>query len=121
VGVPEAIACRPRWRSALEEIDRVLASGARLGCVLADAADGKTAERRPSPGERGRHHHALLCQRAFALLRHLRLGGKNRGSAQRRTTAPATPARHPPPRPAALSALQAAPRAPPPAMRIAGE
>src|ERR687894_1304843 len=37
VGVPEAIAYRPKWRIALDEIDRVLASGARFGGVLADA------------------------------------------------------------------------------------
>ena len=27
---------------------------------------------------RGLHHHALLCQLAFAFLQHLRLGGKKR-------------------------------------------
>src|ERR687898_2901688 len=43
-GVPEAITCRPKWAIALEEIDRVLASGARFGCVLADAEYGKAAE-----------------------------------------------------------------------------
>src|ERR671927_478124 len=43
-GVPEAIICRPKWRIALDEIDRVLASGARFGCVLADAEYGKAAE-----------------------------------------------------------------------------
>jgi SRSO17 transposase len=43
-GVPEAIAYRPKWQIALDEIDRVLASGARFGCVLADAEYGKAAE-----------------------------------------------------------------------------
>ena len=43
-GVPEAVAYRPKWRIALDEIDRVLASGARFGCVLADAEYGKAAE-----------------------------------------------------------------------------
>src|SRR4051794_8956957 len=43
-GVPEAIICRSKWRIALDEIDRVLASGARFGCVLADAEYGKAAE-----------------------------------------------------------------------------
>jgi hypothetical protein len=52
VGVPEAVAYRPKWRVALDEIDRVLASGARFGCVLADAEYGKAAEFRAGLGER---------------------------------------------------------------------
>src|SRR3954468_10726791 len=44
VGVPEAVAYRPKWRIALDEIDRVLASGARFGWVLADAEYGRAAE-----------------------------------------------------------------------------
>jgi SRSO17 transposase len=44
VGVPEAVAYRPKWRIALDEIDRVLASGARFGWVLADAEYGKAGE-----------------------------------------------------------------------------
>ena len=51
-GVPEAVAYRPKWRVALDEIDRVLASGARFGCVLADAEYGRAAEFRRSLGER---------------------------------------------------------------------
>jgi SRSO17 transposase len=51
-GVPEAIEYRPKWRIALDEIDRVLASGARFGCVLADAEYGKAAEFRAGLGER---------------------------------------------------------------------
>jgi SRSO17 transposase len=51
-GVPEAVAYRPKWRVALDEIDRVLASGARFGCVLADAEYGKAAEFRAGLGER---------------------------------------------------------------------
>ena len=43
-GVPEAVAYRPKWKIALDEVDRVLASGARFGCVLADAEYGKAAE-----------------------------------------------------------------------------
>src|SRR4051794_36265634 len=43
-GVPEAVAYRPKWRIALDEIDRVLASGARFGWVLADAEYGKAGE-----------------------------------------------------------------------------
>ncbi|HEX5878983.1 MAG TPA: IS701 family transposase [Actinomycetota bacterium] len=43
-GVPEAIEHRPKWRIALDEIDRVLASGVRFGRVLADAEYGKAAE-----------------------------------------------------------------------------
>jgi SRSO17 transposase len=52
-GVPEAIGYRPKWKIALDEIDRVLASGARFGCVLADAEYGKAAEFRHGLGERG--------------------------------------------------------------------
>ncbi len=52
VGVPEAIAYRPQWRIALDEIDRVLASGARFGWVLADAEYGKAAEFRAGLAER---------------------------------------------------------------------
>jgi len=51
-GVPEAVACRPKWRIALDEIDRVLASGARFGAVLADAEYGKAAEFRAGLDER---------------------------------------------------------------------
>src|SRR6476619_4632083 len=52
VGVPEAIGYRPKWKIALNEIDRVLASGARCGCVLADAEYGKAAEFRARLAER---------------------------------------------------------------------
>ena len=52
-GVPEAIGYRPKWKIALDEIDRVLASGARFGCVLADAEYGKAAEFRHGLAERG--------------------------------------------------------------------
>jgi SRSO17 transposase len=51
-GVPEAVAYRPKWRIALDEIDRVLASGARFGAVLADAEYGKAAEFRHGLAER---------------------------------------------------------------------
>jgi SRSO17 transposase len=52
VGVPEAIGYRPKWQIALDEIDRVLASGAGFGCVLADAEYGKAAEFRHGLSER---------------------------------------------------------------------
>jgi SRSO17 transposase len=52
-GVPETVAYRPKWRIALDEIDRVLASGARFGHVLADAEYGKAAEFRHGLAERG--------------------------------------------------------------------
>jgi SRSO17 transposase len=284
-GVPETVVYRPKWRIALDEIDRVLAAGARLGCVLADSEYGKAAEfrhglsgrnlpwavgilptqkvypadvtlscpaRKPTgrprkhpvpsavsvaaaeliearpaafraiswrtgtkgplraefaalrvrvadgpaaaraqhlPGEeawlvgehrangerkyylanrpadappevlaalikarwvceqmhqqmkdelgldhfegrswRGLHHHALLCQLAFAFLQHLRLGGEKRQHPDRaRTATGPEPARHPPahpgrahPRPPAMSPLPAALRASPPAMKVAG-
>src|SRR6186997_829114 len=51
-GVPEAIGYRPKWKIALNEIDRVLASGARFGCVLADAEYGKAGEFRAGLVER---------------------------------------------------------------------
>jgi SRSO17 transposase len=51
-GVPETVAYRPKWKIALDEIDRVLASGARLGCVLADAEYGRAAEFRAGLDER---------------------------------------------------------------------
>ena len=284
-GVPEAIGYRPKWQIALDEIDRVLASGARFGCVLADAEYGKAAgfraglverqlsfavgvlptqkvypvdvtlshpERKPTgrprkhpvpsaasvgaaelvegqpeafrtlswrtgtkgplkaafaamrvrvadgpaaasgqhlPGEeawligehrtsgerkyyltslpadasletlaaaikarwaceqmhqqlkdelgldhfegrswRGLHHHALLCQLAFAFLQHLRLGGeKRRDTGRTRTATPTKPASDPPahrgrahPRPPTLPPLSTALRPPPPAVKLAG-
>jgi SRSO17 transposase len=77
---------------------------------------------------RGLHHHALLCQLAFAFLQHRRLGGKkSHPAARRRAAAPTEPARHPPPHsgrahphPAALPPLPAALRASPPALKVAG-
>jgi SRSO17 transposase len=52
-GVPEDVAGRPKWRIALAEIDRVLAAGARFGCVLGDAEYGKAAAFRRGLSERG--------------------------------------------------------------------
>jgi SRSO17 transposase len=52
-GVPEAILGRPKWRIALEELDRVQAAGARFGGVLADAEYGKVADFRQGLSERG--------------------------------------------------------------------
>jgi SRSO17 transposase len=51
-GVPGTIEYRPKWRIALDEVDRVLASGARFGCVLADAEYGRAAEFRAGLAER---------------------------------------------------------------------
>jgi SRSO17 transposase len=51
-GVPETVAYRPKWKIALDEIDRVLASGARFGATLADAEYGKAAEFRAGLAER---------------------------------------------------------------------
>lgn len=77
---------------------------------------------------RGLHHHALLCQRAFAFLQHLRLGGKKRPDPTRaRTATPTEPAGDPAahrggsdPHPPALPALPAALRPSPSAMNVAG-
>ena len=52
-GVPHEIALRPKWQIALEELDRVVAAGARFGGVLADAEYGKAAEFRAGLSERG--------------------------------------------------------------------
>jgi SRSO17 transposase len=60
-GVPEAVGYRPKWQIALDEIDRVLASGARSGCVLADSEYGKAAEFRQGLSERS-------CPRAVGIL-----------------------------------------------------
>jgi SRSO17 transposase len=51
-GVPETVAYRPKWKIALDEVDRVLAAGARFGAVLADAEYGKAAEFRHGLAER---------------------------------------------------------------------
>ena len=77
---------------------------------------------------RGLHHHALLCQLAFAFLQHLRLGGeKPRRRERARTTAPAEPAGGAPPHPGradprapALPALPAALPPSPPPLNVAG-
>ena len=52
--VPEDIVFRPKWQIALDEIDRVTASGARFGCVLADADYGKVPEFRHGLSQRDR-------------------------------------------------------------------
>jgi SRSO17 transposase len=51
-GVPQEIVFRPKWQIALDEIDRIVAAGARFGCVLADAEYGKAAEFRHGLSER---------------------------------------------------------------------
>jgi SRSO17 transposase len=55
VGVPANIVYRPKWRIALDEIDRVRASGVRFGIVLADAGYGPCAEFRQGLSQRGLH------------------------------------------------------------------
>jgi SRSO17 transposase len=52
-GVPEAIPGRPKWRIALDEIDRIRAAGARFGAVLADAEYGKVADFRQTLSKQG--------------------------------------------------------------------
>jgi hypothetical protein len=52
-GVPEAVGYRPKWQIALDEIDRVLAAGARFGCVLADAEGACPPASEAGPGEQG--------------------------------------------------------------------
>lgn len=50
--VPESITYRPKWKIALEEIDRVLAADVSFGDVLADAGYGACAEFRRGLSER---------------------------------------------------------------------
>src|SRR6202049_412664 len=53
-GVPvEHRAARTKPEIALAEIDRVIASGARFGCVLADSGYGSSGPFRPAFSERG--------------------------------------------------------------------
>jgi SRSO17 transposase len=51
--VPATVQYRPKWRMALEELDRVRATGLRFGCALADAGYGACAEFRRGLSERG--------------------------------------------------------------------
>jgi len=46
------IGYRPKWRIALDEIDRIRAAGVRFACVLADAGYGTCAEFRRGLSER---------------------------------------------------------------------
>jgi len=43
-GVPKEILHRPKWKIALEEIERLMSAGVRFGDVLADAGYGYVAE-----------------------------------------------------------------------------
>jgi SRSO17 transposase len=52
VKVPATIGYRPKWRIALDEIDRIRAVGVRFGTVLADAGYGMCAEFRHGLSER---------------------------------------------------------------------
>ena len=52
VKVPTTIPYRPKWRIALDEMDRARAAGLRFGCVLADAGYGTCAEFRRGLSER---------------------------------------------------------------------
>lgn len=51
--VPSTITYRPKWRIALDELDRVRASGVRFSCALADAGYGMCADFRHGLSERG--------------------------------------------------------------------
>lgn len=50
--IPDAITHRPKWRIALDEIDRVRAAGVSFGSVLADAGYGMCGEFRRALSER---------------------------------------------------------------------
>jgi SRSO17 transposase len=51
--VPDEVVHRPKWRIALEEIDRVIDCGVEFGDVLADAGYGMCGEFRAGLTERG--------------------------------------------------------------------
>jgi SRSO17 transposase len=51
--VPGDLEHRPKWRIALDDIDRLLAAGVRSGCVVADAGYGACAAFRRGLVERG--------------------------------------------------------------------
>ena len=51
-GVPEAVHHRPKWKIALEEVDRAMAWGAQFAEALADAAYGSCGEFRRGLSER---------------------------------------------------------------------
>jgi SRSO17 transposase len=52
-GVPAEVTGRPKWRIALDELDRVRAAGARFDWIVADAEYGKAAAFRRGLSERG--------------------------------------------------------------------
>jgi SRSO17 transposase len=52
-GVPAEVTGAPKWRIALDELDRVRTAGARFGGVVADAEYGKAAGFRAGLSERG--------------------------------------------------------------------
>lgn len=56
VGVPEEVGFQPKWKIALQQIDRALDWGLRQHVVLADAAFGDIGEFRGGLRERGLHY-----------------------------------------------------------------
>jgi SRSO17 transposase len=52
-GVPLTVSAQPKWRIALDEIDRVRRLGVSFGCGLGDAEYGKAAAFRAGLAERG--------------------------------------------------------------------
>lgn len=51
-GVPEDVVFKTKWELAIEELDRLIKTGARFGRVLADAGYGSCAEFRKALSER---------------------------------------------------------------------
>lgn len=109
-GVPEGMTHRPKWRIALDEIDRVIAAGATFGCVLADAEYGKAAAFRQALSERGRLWAVgvLPTQKVYPADVTLR-------APQRSTTG--RPKRHPTPSAKSISAAELVAALPPAAFR----
>jgi SRSO17 transposase len=91
-GVPEALAFRPKWKIALDEIARVVSAGVTFGDVLADAGYGSCAEFRQglsalglrwAVGVSADHH-------VYAQSTRLRVVGPNAGTGRPRVKRAAT-------------------------------
>jgi SRSO17 transposase len=92
-GVPLPVEFQPKWRIALEEIDRVRAAGAVFGCVAADAEYGKVAHFRAGLAERGLRYAVGIPSTQTVYRADVTLEPAPRSPTGR-------PAKHPVPRPA---------------------
>src|SRR5918911_322046 len=110
-GVPDGTGHRPKWRIALDEIDRLRTAGATFGCVLADAEYGKAAAFRQGLSERKLRWAVgiMPAQQVYPIAVTLTAAepGPRRGR----------PAKHPVPSPPAVSAATLFEQLPPRAFR----